>query len=59
MKKYSALHKAFDSGNNRSVDLILASMAKIPENCSRYFKDILHELVDFKNFRIYINELPC
>jgi len=33
-------------------------MSKIPQNASKYFKDILHELVDFQNFKEYINELP-
>ena len=43
----SPLHTAIRVGNNKSVDIILAFMAKINTNGSRMFRDIFHKLISF------------
>jgi hypothetical protein len=56
--KITPLHLAFNEGNNRSINIILAFMAKIDNNCSSTFMDILPKLVEYDNFVMYMKELP-
>lgn len=52
------LHLAYNDGNNRSINIILSYMAKIDNNCSGTFKDILSKLIEYDSFINYMNELP-
>lgn len=54
----SALHQAYNSRNNRVVDIILANMALIKINNSEVFKQVLPDLIDSQNFMTYIENLP-
>ena len=53
----SALHKAIRNQENRSVDIILSYMSKIPKNNSKSFQDIMPDLVDYNNFKTYLLHL--
>mmetsp|Transcript_18470 Transcript_18470/g.28333 ORF Transcript_18470/g.28333 Transcript_18470/m.28333 type:complete len:289 (-) Transcript_18470:1329-2195(-) len=54
----TALQKALRFGNNRSVDIILGFMSKIPVNASSNFKNIMGELIEYKSFVPYLEQLP-
>jgi len=42
----SALHKAFSGGNQRSIDVLLSFMCKIPYNSVNNYLSIMPNLVD-------------
>jgi hypothetical protein len=58
VRRVTPLHLAVKAGNNSSVNIILRYMAKIKNNCSETFKDILPQLVDHNSFSVYIQNLP-
>jgi len=58
MKKITPLHLALRMGNNRSINIILKYMAKISYNASDTIKDILPQLLEYKEFLCYMDELP-
>lgn len=52
------LHKAHWQQNTRSVNLILTYQAQMDYSSFNTFKDILHELIDYKAFFHYLIEQP-
>lgn len=54
----TALHLALRAGNNRSIEIILNFLSKIPYNSSKNICDVMHELVEFKNLQTYLARLP-
>ena len=58
LKKVTPLHLALREGNNRSINILLKFMAKIDYNASDTIKDILPQLLEYKEFLSYMNELP-
>lgn len=52
--KVTPLHIAYRLKNNRAVNLMLETLAKIESNNSSTFKDILSDLVEFQSFGNYI-----
>ena len=57
-KRITALHLAQRAGNNRSIEIILKFLSKIPFNSSKNIADILPDLVEFKNLQTYLARLP-
>jgi len=49
------LHLAFKEGNNRSINILLKFMAKIPNNASDNIKDILPEMIEYQQFLPYMD----
>jgi len=49
---------AMKEGNNRSVEIILNYMSLINTNNSQSFRDIFHQLMEYKKVKDYISELP-
>jgi len=55
LKKVTPLHLAFKEGNNRSINILLKFMAKIPNNASDNIKDILPKMIEFQQFIPYMD----
>ena len=53
----SALHLALTNNAALNVDVILEKMSKIEADASQHFKDIFHELVDYKGFKSYLKNM--
>jgi hypothetical protein len=53
----SALHLALTNNAALNVDVILKKMSQIDADASRHFKDIFHQLVDYKNFKDYLHNM--
>ena len=58
MFKNSALYRAYDSGNQKCLDLIMEQMAKIRKNGSANFSHILMESTQTHGFPEYMLNLP-
>lgn len=58
-RRHSALHLAVEEGNNRSIDCILTNMSKIDRNCSRQFRAIFDQLIEYKQIKTYLEFLPA
>ena len=54
----SALHRAVDDGNQRSINYLLEAMSHISTNSSRNYISIVSDLLDFDQFHTYLSELP-
>ena len=54
----SPLHIAVREGNNLSVEVLLEYMTLIHYNCSKKFKSVLKDLVEYKSFLGYLENLP-
>ena len=49
---------AVKENNNRSVDIILSYMTKIDFNSSRNFMNVFPNLINYRNFKEYLANLP-
>ena len=56
-QKNSALHKAVNSGNQRSTDLLLEQLSQLNYNSSRNYISIFDQLVEQKGFVNYFSKL--
>jgi hypothetical protein len=54
----SALFRAYSSGNQKCLDLIMEQMAQIRKNGSKNFSQILIDSNDANGFAEYIGNLP-
>lgn len=53
----TALHKAKLNEDNRSIEILLSFMSKIPKNCSKTFSDIMPTMIEYKSFKMYLDQL--
>lgn len=53
----SALHIALTNRAAINIDRILVFMSQVEQDASEHFKDIFHELVDYKNFKLYLRNM--
>lgn len=53
----SVLELAINSGNTRSIDIILLYMARIPYNASRFFCKLFKDLIEVKGLQDYLGNL--
>mmetsp|Transcript_16686 Transcript_16686/g.25717 ORF Transcript_16686/g.25717 Transcript_16686/m.25717 type:complete len:142 (+) Transcript_16686:3239-3664(+) len=58
IQKITPLHLALREGNNRSINIILKFMGKIDYNASDTIKDILPQLLEYKELLYYLDQLP-
>ena len=54
----SALHRAVDNGNQRSINYLLEYMSHIDANSSANYLSIISDLLDYDQFHVYLNDLP-
>ena len=55
----SALHRAVDNGNQRSINYILETMSHIDENSTANYITILSDLLDYEELHNFLQQLPC
>jgi hypothetical protein len=54
----SVLHLAVQANNYQCIQVILLYMTSIKQNSCETFVNLFHELLCFKNFPLYLQELP-
>lgn len=50
----SALHRAVDDGNQRSINFLLETMSHIDVNASANYLSIISDLLDYENFHKFL-----